>query len=65
MLKNDIDDYKEINFEYLILDEGQNINNYKTQTAKVVREINSSIRFVLTGTPIENNLIELWSILIL
>ncbi|CAI3598833.1 hypothetical protein CNEO4_1480010 [Clostridium neonatale] len=62
MLKNDIDDYKEINFEYLILDEGQNINNYKTQTAKVVREINSSIRFVLTGTPIENNLIELWSI---
>ena len=62
LLKNDIDDYKEINFEYLILDEGQNINNYKTQTAKVVREINSSIRFVLTGTPIENNLIELWSI---
>lgn len=62
LLKNDINEYEEINFEYLILDEGQNINNYKTQTAKVVREINSNIRFVLTGTPIENNLIELWSI---
>lgn len=62
LLKNDINEYEELNFEYLILDEGQNINNYKTQTAKVVREINSNIRFVLTGTPIENNLIELWSI---
>ena len=62
LLKNDINEYKELNFEYLILDEGQNINNYKTQTAKAVRKIDSNIRFVLTGTPIENNLIELWSI---
>lgn len=61
-LKNDINEYKKNNFEYLILDEGQNINNHKTQIAKLVREINSNIRFVLTGTPIENNLIELWSI---
>lgn len=62
LLKKDIDYYEKINFQYLILDEGQNINNYKTQVATTVRKINSKVRFVLTGTPIENNLMELWSI---
>lgn len=62
LLKNDIDNYEELKFQYLILDEGQNINNYKTKVSASVRKINSRVRFVLTGTPIENNLMELWSI---
>lgn len=61
-LKNDILDYGNIQFDYLILDEGQNVNNSETQNAKVIREINSKSRFVLTGTPIENNLEELWAL---
>ena len=61
-LKNDILEYKNIEFNYLILDEGQNINNSDSQNAKVIKEINSKSRFVLTGTPIENNLMELWAL---
>jgi len=61
-LKNDILEYENIRFDYLILDEGQNINNSESQNAKVVKEINSKCRFVLTGTPIENNLMELWAL---
>lgn len=61
-LKNDILSYKNIEFDYLILDEGQNVNNSETQNAKVIREINSKSRFVLTGTPIENNIEELWAL---
>lgn len=61
-LKNDISEYEGSNFDYLIVDEGQNINNPESQNAKVIKNINSKIRFVLTGTPIENNLIELWAL---
>ncbi|MCE5220574.1 MAG: DEAD/DEAH box helicase [Clostridium sp.] len=61
-LKNDILEYKSIKFDYLIIDEGQNINNPESQNAKLIKKIESRSRFVLTGTPIENNLIELWSL---
>lgn len=61
-LKNDISNYQNIEFDYLILDEGQNINNSETQNAKVIREISSKSRFILTGTPIENTLEELWAL---
>jgi len=49
-------------FEYCILDEAQYIKNPKTKTAKSVKAIRSNYRLALTGTPIENNLMELWSI---
>ena len=61
-LKNDISEYEGSNFDYLIVDEGQNINNPESQNAKVIKNIDSKSRFVLTGTPIENNLIELWAL---
>lgn len=61
-LKNDISEYESSNFDYLIVDEGQNINNPESQNAKVIKNIESKSRFVLTGTPIENNLIELWAL---
>jgi len=61
-LKNDILQYENIKFDYLILDEGQNINNSESQNAKVIKDINSKSRFILTGTPIENNLMELWAL---
>ncbi|WP_234122026.1 DEAD/DEAH box helicase [Clostridium hydrogenum] len=61
-LRNNIEKYRNIKFDYCIIDEAQNIKNYSAETTKVVKEINSKIRFALTGTPIENNLLELWSI---
>ena len=61
-LRNDEEEYKLINFDYCILDEGQNIKNPLSQNTTTVKNIHAKSRFVLTGTPIENNLIELWSI---
>lgn len=61
-LKNNIDEFNAVEFDFCIIDEAQNIKNPATQTAKVVKSINSKIRFALTGTPIENNLTELWSL---
>ena len=61
-LRNDEEEYKSLKFDYCILDEGQNIKNPLAQSTTSVKNINAENRFVLTGTPIENNLIELWSI---
>lgn len=61
-LRNDEENYEEVHFDYCILDEGQNIKNPLAQSTKSVKNIKAKSKFVLTGTPIENNLIELWSI---
>ena len=61
-LKNDEEKYEKIKFDYCILDEGQNIKNPLAQSTKSVKNIKAENKFILTGTPIENNLIELWSI---
>ncbi|MGL5576991.1 MAG: DEAD/DEAH box helicase [Sarcina sp.] len=62
LLKRDLLIYKEYNFDYMIIDEAQNIKNSKSQITKSVKKINAINRFALTGTPIENNTLELWSI---
>ena len=61
-LNMDIEYYKNINFENLIIDEAQNIKNSKAKITKNIKSINGNFRLALTGTPIENNLMELWSI---
>ncbi|WP_026887610.1 DEAD/DEAH box helicase [Clostridium beijerinckii] len=61
LLRRDIELYN-MNFDYCILDEAQNIKNQSSLSAKSVKEIKARIRFALTGTPIENSLMELWSI---
>lgn len=62
ILRRDIAMYKEIEFAYCFIDEAQHIKNPKTMNARSVKKINAEHRFALTGTPIENSLIELWSI---
>lgn len=62
LIKRDVELYKELIFEYQIIDEAQYIKNHTTQNAKAVKAVNSKVRFALTGTPIENTLAELWSI---
>lgn len=60
--KNDIEKYKNINFDYCIIDEAQNIKNPDSLITKAIKEVNAKVKFALTGTPLENNLTELWSI---
>lgn len=61
-LRIDIGRYNNIVFDCCIIDEGQNIKNADAQSTKVIKEIKARTRFALTGTPIENNLTELWSL---
>ena len=60
--KNDIDKYKNISFDYCIIDEAQNIKNPDAIITKAIKNVNAKVKLALTGTPIENNLMELWSI---
>ena len=62
VLKNDLVKFLDKQFDICIIDEAQNIKNYKSQNAQAVKKIESRFRLALTGTPIENNLKELWSI---
>ncbi len=62
LLQKDIDTYKDIRFGYVILDEAQHIKNRATRNAKSVKQIEAAHRLVLTGTPIENSLEDLWSL---
>lgn len=61
-IRRDVELYKEIYFDYIILDEAQYIKNQKTKNATSVKALQGKHRFALTGTPIENSLAELWSI---
>jgi SNF2 family DNA or RNA helicase len=62
LIRRDIEEYKEISFNYCILDEAQQIKNPLSINATSVKEIKAKGYFALTGTPIENSLSELWSI---
>ncbi len=62
LLREDLDIYKEMNFKVMIIDEAQNIKNPTAMLTKAVKNINSEIKLALTGTPIENSILELWSI---
>ena len=62
LLKRDVDQYENLHFQYMMIDEAQNIKNHLTQAAKAVKSVPCVRRFALTGTPIENSLSELWSI---
>lgn len=61
-LRRDIEFLKDVQFNYVILDESQFIKNPTSQTARAVRLLKAKHRLALTGTPVENNTIELWSL---
>ncbi|MGG6312714.1 SNF2 helicase associated domain-containing protein [Paenibacillus macerans] len=62
LLRRDIEQFAELSFHTLILDEAQSFKNHATQTAQAVKSLQARHRFALTGTPVENSLEELWSI---
>lgn len=62
LLKRDLNLYSSIEFDYCIIDEAQYIKNPHSQNALTVKKVKSQNRFALSGTPIENSVMELWSI---
>ena len=62
LLRRDINLYRDIEFSYCVIDEAQYIKNRRTMNALSVKRIRAEHRFALTGTPIENSIMELWSI---
>ena len=61
VVRNDIDRLSELMFKYVILDESQMIKNPDSKIYKAILRLQSEYRLVLTGTPIENSLTDLWS----
>ncbi len=59
---NDIARLREMEFEWLVLDEAQNIKNVGALRTHAIKKLNAEHRLALSGTPVENNLTELWSI---
>jgi SNF2 family DNA or RNA helicase len=59
----DSESLQSIQWSALILDEAQNIKNPDTKQTQVIRKIKADFRIALTGTPVENRLSELWSIM--
>ena len=55
--------FKEVEWNGIVLDEAQNIKNQFTKQSQAVRKFRSNYRVALTGTPVENRLSELWSIM--
>ncbi len=63
LLRRDHEKYEEITFSAAVLDEAQHIKNRSTQNATAVKNIRAKARLVLTGTPIENSVADIWSIM--
>ena len=63
LLRRDIERYRGQPFSCMILDEAQHIKNRSTQNALAAKQIHARHRLVLTGTPMENSVADLWSIM--
>ena len=63
LIRRDLDNYLTHQFSVIVLDEAQHIKNRTTQNAVAVKELRAHHRLVLTGTPLENSVSDLWSIM--
>jgi SNF2 family DNA or RNA helicase len=62
LIRRDAERYRGLEFDTIILDEAQHIKNRQTQNAQAVKAIRARHHLVLTGTPLENSVLDLWSI---
>lgn len=62
IIQNDIEQLSKIEFDYIILDEAQHIKNAAAMRTRAVKKLKGLHKLTLSGTPIENNPTELWSI---
>ncbi|WP_373526091.1 DEAD/DEAH box helicase [Nostoc sp.] len=63
LLHRDIKSLQSVSWQIIVLDEAQNVKNPEAKQSKAVRQLSATFRIALTGTPVENRLQELWSIL--
>jgi len=63
LLQRDFEILKDVNWSGVILDEAQNIKNPETKQSRAARSLKSDYRVALTGTPVENNVGDLWAIM--
>ena len=63
LIRRDLDEYLSHRFSVVVLDEAQHIKNRTTQNATAVKKVQAHHKLVLTGTPIENSVTDLWSIM--
>lgn len=56
-------DLKKVKWQYLIIDEAHKIKNEASQLSQVVRKLHTECKLLLTGTPLQNNLHELWALM--
>ena len=62
LMRRDAEAYRAFEFDTVVLDEAQHIKNRQTQNAQAVKAARARHRLVLTGTPLENSVLDLWSI---
>lgn len=62
LIRNDNDEYEDKNFDVCIIDEAQAIKNYQAGMTREIKKIKALTKIALTGTPLENSVLELWSI---
>ena len=62
IVRSDVDFLGSIKWNYLVLDEGHVIKNTKTKTSRAIRQLVAAHRLILTGTPIQNGVNELWAL---
>ncbi len=62
LVRNDIEIYNQLDVDLMIIDEAQHIKNPGSKTSRAIKTVKAKKRFALTGTPIENTILELWSI---
>ena len=62
LLRRDLEELQKFSFRAVILDEAQFIKNPGAQVSRSVKQVKSEFRLALTGTPLENRLLDLWSI---
>src|SRR5208283_4879437 len=63
LMQRDIETLEQVEWSGVILDEAQNIKNPESKQARAARTIKSAYRIALTGTPVENHVGDLWSLM--
>lgn len=62
VIRKDLSFFSEKSWNYVVLDEGHVIKNSNTKVSRAIKSLKANHRLILSGTPIQNNVLELWSL---
>lgn len=63
VLRSDKEKFKNVDWQIVVVDEAQNIKNASTAQSRIVKSLSAHIKIAMSGTPVENRLMEFWSIM--